>query len=404
MTGPERTPPRAIEGVLEALARFTGLPASARFGRENAPPSDPRIALCVGTPCFAPPQGLLDALADAVARPHFDYAPNQGTVAAREAIAALHHAAGESIPPERIFITHGAKVAVLAILGTLLTQGDEVVLPTPAYPPYLAIPEIFGARVVPVERQRADFAFDPDAIEAAVSERTRMIIVSSPCNPTGATLTNDVAERLVTLCRRRGIRLLSDEAYEAFRFAEASVASPHAFDPEGDVVIRVRSVSKTYSLCGWRTGWVTTSAEAIVALTRFQASNINPPNTLMQAAIEAAPTVPASFHDAARIAIRSRIDAILDALEPTALRCTNPDGGFYIMADLADAMERTGHDSAASFCRDLALTQGVALWPGEDYVAPGYARISAASLPEPSDANTLAQRIQRFTDGYRSLR
>lgn len=372
---------RAIEGVLVALERYEG---------ENP------IALCVGTPCFDPPRELLDALARAAARPHFGYAPNQGTPAVREAIAALHASAGESIPPDRIFVTHGAKLAVLAILATSLERGDEVVLPTPAYPPYLAIPELFGARAVPVERQGPAFAFDAVAIESAITERTRMIVVSSPCNPTGATLTESEAERLVALCRRRGIRLLSDEAYEAFRFDDGSVASPHAFDPDGNVVIRVRSVSKTYGLCGWRTGWVTADAKTIANLTRFQASNVNPPNTLMQAALEAAPAVPGSFHDAARDAIRTRIDAILDALADTQIRCTNPAGGFYIMANIRDTMKRTGHDSATAFCIDLARTEGVALWPGEDYLAPGHVRISAASLSAPSVATKVAKRIRQF--------
>jgi len=372
---------RAVDAVAAALRRHGG---------------DDPLDLIVGTPCFDPPGELLASLARAAGEPHFDYAPSRGTPGAREAIAALHRAQGEEVGAEQVFVTQGAKLAVLAVLACTVGAGDEVVVPTPAYPPYGSLPEMLGARAVPVPREPPGFAFDVGRIEAAVTPRTRAVVVASPCNPTGATLDSASMGALVELCRSRGLRLLLDEAYEAFRFAPDSVSSPHALDPGGETAWRIRSFSKTYGLCGWRTGWIVASPESAGRLARFQAANLNPANTLMQRAIEAAPRVPPAFHEAARRAVLARHEAIAAALEGTGLGITVPAGGFYLLADARDALDRTGHATSLDFAVALAESEGVALWPGEDYRAPATLRLSSVALADPARAPELGARLRRF--------
>jgi aspartate/methionine/tyrosine aminotransferase len=372
--------PRGIDRVREALDSHDG----------------ERIDLLVGTPCFPPPPELLDALARAAAAPHFDYAPNQGTPGLRQAIARLHAREGEDVDAAQVFVSHGAKVAALVVLGTLLQPGDEVVLPTPCYPAYRKLPRLFGATVRTVEREGPPFAWDVERIQEAIHDRTRAVLVTSPCNPTGATLDPEALRALVDLCRGAGIRLLLDEAYTAFRFDPSTMGSCHVVDPKSEVTIRLRSFSKTYGLCGWRMGYVLAEPQLIERLTWFQASHVNPPNTLIQNALESAIDVPASYHAVALESVRSRLAAIVSALGATPLSMEMPQGGFYALIDLRDAMHSTGHASATEFCRSLAAREGVAFWPGEDYGAPGWARICGAALETPDFADELSARVRRF--------
>ncbi len=363
--------PRGIDRVVAALARFDGEPRN----------------LLVGTPGFAPPEVLLESLRRAAAEPHFGYGDNRGSLALREAIAAVHAKDGEDVHPDRIFVTQGAKLAALAVLGTMLGPGDEVIVPTPCYPPYRTMPGLFGAKSVFVEREKGTWRIDPARVAKAITDRTRAMLVTSPDNPTGAALSEADARALMDLAQARGIRLISDEAYCAFVYDERAVSSLLPFDPEGGTVTALRSVSKTYGLCGWRIGWVVADRETADRLTRFQASYLNPANTLMQRALEALPEVDPDFRERAAGDVRTRLAAFGSAFDGSGIDSSPPGGGFYLMLDLTDAMAKTGHVSSVELCVDLAAKTGLAIWPGEDYFAPATARVSVASMPRHAAAS-----------------
>lgn len=369
---------RGFDTVRAALGRFEGI----------------AIDLVVGTPGFEPPRELLDALRASAGEAHYGYTDNQGTLALREAICRLHLAAGESLDPEQIFVSHGAKVAALGVLGCLLEAGDEVVLPSPCYPPYLELPRLFGARPVLCMREGPGFELDPSTLAAAITSKTRMLLVTSPCNPTGATLNADQAQALVDLCRERDLWLVVDETYASFVYGEAGVSSMQPFDPQLERTMRIRSFSKGFGLCGWRTGYVVAHAEIANRLAAFQASNINPPNALMQRALGAVDVVPPSYSDQVREFVRERLQAIVDALNAAGLPATMPTGGFYAMVDL----RRTAFESSLEFCRSLAEQEGVGLWPGEDFQAPGWARVCGAALADLAVVAELEARVRRFLD------
>jgi len=376
-------PGRGLEKVRAALDAYRGASAD-----------DAGLDLLVGTPCFAPPDALTAAMRQAATTATFDYSSNQGTLALREAIVQVRAALGESWGPEHVFVTHGAKVAALAVLGTLLRPGDEVVVPVPAYGPYRALPGLFGARLVPVEREPPRFAFDSDRIAAAIGTRTRVVLLASPCNPTGAVLDPEAERGLHEVARSRGAVLVLDRAYEWFRQDPGDATPVSAAGPEGPV--RLHSFSKTYGLCGWRMGYVLGASDLVERLTAFQASNLNPPNTLVQRALEAVPAVPASFHEAAAGQVRLRVAALRAALEAGGLSVAPPAGGFYLFADARDAMRRTGLPDSAEFCRRLAAEVGLALTPGTDFGIEGWVRASAVALLDPDAAGDVTRRLRAF--------
>jgi aspartate/methionine/tyrosine aminotransferase len=365
----------------------------------NALPPNAPHNLLVGAPCFDPPGELRDALARAARVRNWDYSSSQGSAALRDAIVRLRARRGEEWSPGQVFVTQGSKLAVLAVLGTLLRPGDEVVVPTPGYGPYRSAPPLFGATVIPVPRSAPDFAFDADRIASAFTPKTRAVILSSPCNPTGAILRAEEERRLAEAVRAQGAYLVMDLAYENFRYAggrnEAPPPSP-APGADGDPVIRIHSFSKTFGVCGWRMGYTLADAELVRAFTAFQAAHLNPPNTIVQDALVSAPEVPDSFLASARQCVRSRVDALLSALSDTALPAPDPEGGFCLFADATEAMRLTGAADALSFCTRLAREAGVGFTPGTDFGTPGHVRISATGLARPADAPDLADRLRRF--------
>ena len=367
---------RGFDTVRAALGAYGGVP----------------IDLVVGTPGFEPPAELLDSLRNAASEAHHGYTDNQGTLPLREAVCRLHLAEGDNVDPSQVFVSHGAKVAALVVMGSLLSSGDEVVLPVPCYPPYLTLPRAFGARPVLCAREGPEFKLNPAALAAAITSKTRMLLVTSPCNPTGATLDAAGARTLVDLCRERDLWLVVDETYASFVYEVNGVSSMQPFDPQLEKILRVRSFSKAYGLCGWRTGYVLGRADVVRELVAFQASNVNPPNALMQRALEAVDTVPPSYAGEVREFVRARLQTIVDSLSTAGLPTAMPAGGFYAMADLHE----TEFDSSLAFCRFLAEREGVGLWPGEDFQAPGWARVCGAALADLTVVEELEARVRRF--------
>ena len=404
---------RGLEVTLEALRAFDG----------------PTHDLLIGDPCFEAPRVLLHAMERAVEEGNTRYASNQGTPHLRAAVCRLHERAGEMLGPERIFVTHGSKVGILALFGTLLEPGDEVVLPTPCYEPYESAARLFGAKVVGVPRRPPFFPYDVDLIGGAVRDRTRLVVLASPCNPTGAVLSREQAEALRELAELTGVKVVVDLAYERFRFgsgiraggaagggrsggagdgthdgsddeeADAAVTPEPTVDPEGEHLVRVYSFSKTFSVCGWRLGYVVGTEKLVAALTRFQSANLNPPNTLVQRALESCADVPDPFFREAREAVRERMIGLREVLNEVGLPAELPEGGFYLMADAEKALERLSLPDTRELARELAKAEGVGLCPGSDFGAEGWLRAAVVGLRGAGlekDLEDVRERLARF--------
>ncbi len=366
---------RALDRVLEAL---------------NAHP-DPDRSWLVGSPWFEPPDELRRAMQSAASATSFDYPPPQGLAELRAAVAELHRRDGLTLEPENVVITHGAKSGLLAVFGCVLQPGDEILHPVPCYPAYPAAVTALGGTPVAVPHEDGRSLFEPAAIEARITPRTRALVLSSPANPTGATLTGDQARELVELCREHGLRLVCDEAYEAFRFAPDTDHLPAHWDPDLETVVQVRSFSKTYALCGWRIGYVAADATLIRRLTAWQSALLNPPNSIAQQALISAPAVSPSFFQEAGRRVRNRLDELVAVLAGAGLGTELPQGGFYVWADVRSRLAATGHSNTADWCADLARRHGVGLWPGEDFLAPGWVRASAVACADPDWESALGR-------------
>jgi aspartate/methionine/tyrosine aminotransferase len=367
---------RAIDAVVAALAAHP----------------DPPISWIVGEPCFEPPPELAAALARAAGSPAFHYPAHNGLPALREILAARFDEEGQRTTPDQITITSGAKCGLLALFATLLEPGDELIHPQPFYPAYPAMATRLGARPVAVAERDGDFYGWAEDVARHISPRTRAVVLASPSNPTGATLDPAEAKTLFELCSTHGIRLICDEAYTDFRFTADRHALPADLDPDRSTVVRVRSASKSWALCGWRLGWITADALLAARVARTHSSLLNPASGPAQAALCALPEVAEDYLAEARSMVAKRIDEICSALGRAGLSVKRPEGGFYLWLRVED-LDPDGTADTVAWAVEVARRSGVGLWPGGDFGGPGHVRIAVTA---PSEQNWQAS-VQRLT-------
>lgn len=354
---------RAVDRVIAALAAH----------------GDPTSSWLVGEPCAAPPENLGHALARAALTDRFRYPPPAGLPLLRETLASLHHEGGAEVIPAQITVTNGAKAGLLALLAALLEPGDELIHPRPCYPAYPAMATRLGAR--PIEAAETEGGFDgwTDVVSECISPQTRAVVLASPSNPTGATLSSSEARALVELCRDQGLRLICDEAYVEYRFAPGSQGLPADFDPGRETVVQVRSASKSWALCGWRLGWVVADAALASRIAAAHSSLVNPAPGPTQRALCSLPDVTPDYLNRARQGVRTRLSELCSALDEVGIAVREPQGGFYLWLDVASLVEATGLPTVTDWCIDLARRHGVGLWPGNDFGGAGKVRLAATA-------------------------
>lgn len=357
---------RAVDAVVSALAAHPG----------------EQVSWIVGEPCFGPPPELADAFARAADSPSFGYPPHAGLPELRDVLAARFEQEDLSIAPDQITITSGAKCGLFALFAALLEPGDEVIHPRPCYPAYPAMAARLGARPVPVAERDGSFSGWAADIAHHINPRTRAVVLASPSNPTGATLDSVEANALVELCSAHGIRLIIDEAYTDFRYTADHPALPADLDPDLSTVVRVRSASKSWALCGWRLGWITADAPLTARIASTHSSLLNPASGPAQAALCALPEVSADFLEKARSMVADRMDELCAALAGAGFPFTKPEGGFYLWLKVKD-LNPSRTISTAEWSAEVARRSGVGLWPGDDFGGAGHVRISVTA---PSDA------------------
>ena len=359
-------------------------------------PSLDVVRLEIGEPGFATPSHIVGAGAAAAASAH--YAPSAGHAHLREALAQrLHRVHGLAVEAQDIIVTHGAVQACFATLAALVGPGDEVLVPDPAWPNYEMQATMLGATPVRYPlRASQGFSPDPDEVEGLVGDRTRVIVLNSPGNPTGAVLPAATVEALVDLAVRRDLVLMADEVYDELIF-EGEPANVLAYDREH--VVGVYSFSKTYAMTGWRVGYAVAPrwlAPTIAKLQEPMLSCIPDPMAAgAMAALEGSQDIVASMRDA----YRSRRDLVVDLLADAGFDTTVPRGAFYLMFPLA-----SGVDSRRAAI-DL-VAHGVSTAPGTAFgdVAADHLRLSLAG--EEKDLQEGVARLLRWyvrSDGGRQV-
>ncbi len=359
------------ESAFEVLARARALEAEGRA----------IIHLEIGEPDFETPRHIRDAAKAALDAGHTHYVPAPGIMPLREAVAGFLERTGRlRTDPGRVIVTPGAKPIMFFTILALCEEGDEVILPDPGFPMYESITAFSGARPVPVPlRERNGFRLDPEELASLVTDRTRLLILSSPHNPCGSALTSEDLEAIATLAIQRDLVVLADEVYWAISYGR-----PHAsvldFDGMAERTVLLDGWSKTFAMTGWRLGFGVLPPPLVEPVTRLVVNSVSCTSAHSQHAAIAALQGPWEPVERMVAEFRRRRDVIVDGLNRIpGLHCLVPEGAFYVFPSIA------GVGRPADEVERLLLRQaGVACLSGTAFGAggEGFLRLSYANSVE----------------------
>lgn len=335
------------------------------------------IRLDVGQPNFPTPKHIGEAGKRAIDENQTFYTHTQGLLSLREKLVAkLERVNGIRVTPDRIACGPGGVGAIAAVFGSVLEHGDEVLLPDPGWPNTRLMLAWVGARGVFYPCAAADgFQPDLDALKRLITPRTKLLLINSPNNPTGAVYPAETVARLVEIAQRHNLWLLSDECYDQI-ILDGTWTSPASLAPDDPRIASVFTFSKSYSMTGWRIGYVAGSAELIDTATKVLESNSSCVSTISQVAAEAALEGPQDCVSEMVAAYRHRRNVVVDILREADMFVSEPTGAFYCMADISRSRLH-----ARDFVFRLLREKGVSVAPGSAFgdVAVDAVRISLAS-------------------------
>jgi aspartate aminotransferase len=351
------------------------------------------VAMTAGEPDFQPPAHVLEAAHEAIRRGMTKYTASEGTRELREAIVEKHaRENGLRYEPDEVIVSTGGKQVLFNAFMAMLDPGDEVIVPAPYWVSYPAQIELAGGVPVAVPTRAEDgFVPDPDAIAAAVTPRTKAVVVNSPSNPTGAVYPEELLREVADIAERHDLWLVSDELYEHLVY-DGAFTPVARFHPERTLL--VHGASKGYALTGWRIGWGCGPRELIGAMNKLQGQVTSNANAVAQYATQVAlerVDETSAFQARCREAYRERRDVLVDGLNALGLATPRPQGAFYVMTDLRriDPDENTA-------ALTLLERAHVGVVPGTDFEAPGFARLSYACAMD--QITTALERIRRLLD------
>lgn len=360
------------------------------------------ISLAAGEPDFDTPAHIKAAAIEAIEAGQTKYTAIDGSHALKRAVAAKFALDnGLEYLPSQILISSGAKQACYNLCQVLLETGDEAVIPAPYWVSYPEMVRLADAEPVIVHcAADNDFRMTPEQLAAAITPQTRLLIVNSPCNPSGAAYDDADWQALGEVLREHPrVHVLADDIYEHIHWGEApfssfATACPHLYER----TITVNGVSKSYAMSGWRVGYSGGPEPIIKAMTAIQSQSTTNACSISQAAATAALEGDQSFLAEMRDTFKSRHAFVLERLNAIdGIEARPGRGAFYLLPNIERAMSVRGFDDDLAFCEALLDERGLALVPGSAFGAPGHMRISfAASNETLEDA---LDRIEKFLNG-----
>ncbi len=349
------------------------------------------LRLEVGEPNFPSPPWVIEAAHRAARDGATHYTPNTGIGELREALAdKVRRVNGWQARPEECIVTAGGVQALHLALAALLDPGDEVLLPDPLWPNFAMIAHLISACGVGY-RLHPDAGFLPsvEELESLVTERTRVIVVNFPSNPTGACANAAQLGELVAFARRHGLWMVADECYDELTFT-GEVVSARAVDPY-ERIVSVYTFSKTYAMTGWRVGYAFAPAETLAVMGRMQEPLVSCVNAPAQYAALAALQGPQDVVAAMRDAYLRRAEAARAVLVDAGIGVHRPDGAFYLWVDTSgDARD------SLRLAHDLLAAEAVAVAPGLAFGPSGAHRLRVSLASSDEDLLEGCSRLARF--------
>ena len=349
-----------------------------------------------GEPHFSTPQHIKDAAILAIQQNFTKYTSVPGTAELRDSIVHRHNVDFDSdYRREEVIASTGGKHALFNAIQVLVDHGDEVILPVPYWVSFKDMIRYSGGEPVLVAADEGhDFALTAGMIERAITPRTKLIILNSPANPSGAVMSPEDMTAIVRLAHQRGIYVISDECYVYLNFTGKRFSAGALRDAKEHLLI-VGSLSKTYAMTGWRLGYTMAPAPIVSAMSKLQSQQTSNPTSIVQKAAVAALKGPQECVDqmlAEYIALR---DHVLEGLRTIpGLRCAKPQGAFYVYPNVSNFFGRSGLNAASDIAGRLLREAHVAVVPGEGFGTREHIRISYATSRKELDRGV--ERMRRF--------
>ena len=345
------------------------------------------INLSVGEPDFNTPDHIKAAAIKAIEENYSFYSPVPGYLSLRKAIAEkLSRENGLAFAPEQIVVGNGAKHALCNVILATVAPGQEVIIPTPAWVSYMEMVKLAEGVTVEVPTDlKANFKVKPEQIEAAITPRTRAILLCSPSNPTGSVYSRQELQGIVdVLAKYPDILVIADEIYEHINYTGGDFVSLASFPEIADRTVVINGVSKAYAMTGWRIGYCACPAAIAKAVTKLQGQFTSGASSIAQKAAEAAYTGPQDCVEEMRKAFERRRDLVVRlAREIPGLGVNEPEGAFYLVPEVSSYIGKAFGDRKIENSGDLAMylldEAHVATVDGAAFCAPGYIRLSYAT-------------------------
>ncbi|HHH36144.1 MAG TPA: pyridoxal phosphate-dependent aminotransferase [Gammaproteobacteria bacterium] len=345
------------------------------------------IGFGAGEPDFDTPEHIKEAAIQAIRDGFTRYTAVAGTVELRRAVCAkFRRDNGLEYDPEQVLVSVGGKQSFYNLAQSLLDPGDEVIIPAPywvSYPDMVLLAD--GVPVIVAAGIEQGFKITPGQLEAAITPRTRLVVINSPSNPTGATYSREELAALgAVLARHPRIVVASDDIYEHTRLTDAPFCNILMACPElRERAVVLNGVSKAYAMTGWRIGYAAGPRPLIDAMKKIQSQSTSNPTSISQVAAQAALEGDQSCIEVMNRAFQERHRFVVEALNALpGVECLPSQGAFYAFPRMAGAMERLGVEDDVAFGERLIEEAGVALVPGSAFGAPGYMRLSFATSME----------------------
>lgn len=332
------------------------------------------ISLTIGEPAEDTPLAICEQVDRQLVAGNTHYPPNIGTPELREAIAAWESKRGMNVTSEGIVVTVGATEAIAATMLALLNPGDEVIIPEPAYLVYRSMCELQRGVVVSLDTTDTQFQIDAKHLEERVSDKTKLIVLTSPNNPTGCIYSKESLDAVAYLARTKDFYVLCDDVYRELSYIKNVPRFVELYPDLADRCIVTNSFSKPWAMTGWRLGWVATSDELAADIAKVHQQLVSSVPSFVQTAAQKALTYDV---EPMRIAYQKRRAIVLSALSHMGLPLTEPLGAFYAFPCIKEF-----GISSEEFCKRAIEEAGIALVPGVFFGSEGYVRLSYAASEE----------------------